>query len=661
MVKSIGVDPGDHSVKVVELEGNYRKTKLLRVHTAPVAGGDAAARAEAVAVAVEAARAEGMRGDIRLGHPCREAVLRVIELPFKGHDAIRKVVKAEVEGEIHSHVVDDMVVDFHEIGEGLGGGTRVLVASVPKAGLRTQLEALSAHGIEAETVDLDTMALWRAADWAGAFAGDETPVEAGSAAAASVTAVVDLGARSVKVLLVEGEQLVEMRTLRVGDATVGDAIARAHGLDAATARQLAAACLEARADQTTNVAAALPVAAEGSLAAAPVEAPAPSREVTVTFAEVDAQQTAYLQRLARELTRFLAASGRGPRVRALWITGGASGGADVGEMLREVFGLEPRPLDLLARLEHDLEPEVAEQLGPRLATAIGLALAPMGGPDGFDLRQEDLTPARGFDRVKFPLAIACMVAWLALFVQWNRRAMELKNLQLYLGQTFVDKANPQAPPQFHGLLGPVLGSRWFESPQNFRLEQTKGKDYTYKDLLAEVMAVPEHKRLQIVRDRLRTVADQRQKQSGIYEDISLESGLAVLVRWAELLRSVEPQLGRYLVPRIDLAMKAPNRRLEFTIAFRGEDFRERMSALEQALDREYTAADSPFERPRGTDRASVEERFRDSAESGVSGAYYKLTLRVKDSFDPFGPSRGTALGAAAPAGGDRLAAAEGGR
>ncbi|MBL8727437.1 MAG: pilus assembly protein PilM [Planctomycetes bacterium] len=647
MVKSIGIDPGDHSVKVVELEGSYRKTRLVRVHTASLAAApDAVARAEAVAAAAEAAREEGMRGDVRLGHPCREAVLRVIELPFKGHDAIRKVVKAEVEGEIHSHTLDDMVVDFHEIGEGVDGGTRVLVASVPKPGLRLQIEALAAHGIEPETVDLDTMALWRAADRAGAFeveAADAAP----AGAPAAVTAIVDLGARSVKVLLVEGDRLVEMRTLRVGDAVVSDEIARLHGLDAATARDVTHECLRTGTDQRLDVAAALPVAAEGAPAVSEVEQP-PARHVTIRFTEVDAAQTAYLQRLARELTRFLTASGRAVRIGALWITGGASVRADAKDMLREVFGVEPRELDLLSHLEHDLSPDEVDELGPRLVTAIGLALGRMGGPEGFDLRQEDLTLSRGFDKLKFPLAIACMVAWLALFVHANKRAMELKNLELYIGQTFIDKSKPNAPPQFHGMLNSVFTTRWFENAQNFRLEQAKGKDYTYKDLIAEITEAPVHKRLQLVRDKLRAVADQKQKQSGVYEDVSLESGLAVLVRWSEMLRTVEPQLGRYLVPRIELGMKTPSRRLEFTVAFRGEDFRERMSVLEQAIEAEYNKADTPFERPKGSDRGSVEERFRDSDETGISGAYYKVTMRVKDVFEPFGPSSSAAIGAASP-------------
>lgn len=648
MVRSIGIDPGDHTVKVVELEGSYRKTRLARVHTAPLAAGaDALARAEAVAAAAEAARDEGMRGDVRLGHPCREAVLRTIELPFKGHDAIRKVVKAEVEGEIHSHVVDDMVVEFLEIGEGIDGGTRVLVVSVPKPGLRLQIESLSSHGVEPDVVDLDTMALWRAADWAGVFDHDED-----EDATAPISAVVDLGARSVKVLIVEGDRLVEMRTLRVGDAVVADEIARAQGIDAATARELMHACLTSGADQSAEIPTEVPVAAvpeldeaAAALAPPPQEAP-PARVVTVRYADVDAAQTAYLQRLARELTRFLTASGRGGRIGALWITGGASTRPETREMLREVFGVEPQPLDLLSHLEHDLEPEVAEELGPRLSVAIGLALGRMGGPEGFNLRQEDLALSRGFDRVKFPLAIVCMVAWMALFVHANRRAVELKNLELYIGQTYIDKSKPNARPDFHGMLNAVFQGKWFENGQNFRLEQSQGKDYVFKDLVAELVETPVHRRLHVVRQRLKDVAEQKQKQSGVYEDISLESGFAVMVRWAELLRSIEPQLGRFLVTRIDLSMKTPSRRLEFVIAFRGEDFRDRLGALEGALDREFAKPDSPFERPSGNTPLSIEERFKDSDESGVSGAYYRFTLKVKDVFEPFGPSASNALGGA---------------
>lgn len=655
MVRSIGIDPGDHMVKVVELDGSYRKTKLLRVHTAPVpmVGSDPVVRAEAIATAVEAAMAEGMRGEVWLGHPCREAVLRTIELPFKGHEAIRKVVKAEIEGEIHSHIVDDMIVDFHEIGPGAEGGTRVLVASVPKNGLRMQLTALAASRIEAEVVDLDTMALWRAAHWAGVFAADEDAPESPAGSVLPVTAIVDLGARSVKVLLVEGERLTDMRALRLGDAAVGEEIARHHGIPAEVARQAVRTSLATRQDQVVEVEEALPAPTADKLAAdkllegklvegGPTEAVALApklRKVTVPFAEVEAAQTAFLQRIARELQRYLTACGRSSRITALWITGGASTGTGVKEMLAGVFGREPQPLDLLSHLQHELEPEVAAELGPRLSVAIGLALGKLGGPDGFQLRQEDLVLTRGFERVKFPLAITCLVGWLALFVYGQKRQVELRNLELQIGTTYINREKPKDPLLFHGMVNSVFRGKWFEDKQQFSFEKTKGKDYTYKDLVAEIAAEPVPKRLQIIRDRLRSVAEQKQKESGVYEDVSLESGLAVLVRWSELLASVHDNLGRYLIAKVDVNMKAPNRRLEFSIAFRGDDFRDKFSTLQQAIDAEYANPESPFERPPAGKDQSPEERFRDSDESGVRGAYYKITLPVKDVFGPFGPSR----------------------
>ena len=165
-MRTIGIDPGDHAAKVVELDGSYKKTRLLHVGLAPAQSNDAAARTESRAEAVAVAMGEGRRGHITLAHPCREAMLRPLELPFTGRDAIRKVVKAEIEGEIQSGSVDDMIVDFHEIGPGANGGTKLLVAAVPKLGLKAVLAGLAAHKVEPESIDLDNMALWRAAHWA---------------------------------------------------------------------------------------------------------------------------------------------------------------------------------------------------------------------------------------------------------------------------------------------------------------------------------------------------------------------------------------------------------------------------------------------------------------------------------------------------------------
>ncbi|MFM1873824.1 MAG: Type pilus assembly protein PilM [Planctomycetota bacterium] len=640
MVRSVGIDPGEDAAKIVELDGTYRKAKLLRVHVATIAAGaDVKARAAAVADAAKQAVSEGMKGEPTLGHPCRDAVLRSLELPFKGQDQLSKVVKAEVEGEIHGYVVDDMVVDFLEIGPGNEGGTRLLVAAVPKAGLRAQLEALAEVGLNPEDVDLDTLALWRTAHWCGAFSGSgETPAVAGEQ---PITAVLDVGARAVKVLLVEGEKLIDMRVIRGGDAAATDAIASKLGLDVARAQAAVRQVLADGRDVDLEVEeqSVVPVGVEGE---AQAPAAAVVRRVTVARADVEAAHAAFLQRLSRELVRYLTSVTRAASIRSVWLTGSGSRADGVQATVAEAFGVEVRELDIFANLQHSLSADEVQNLGPQLVTALGLALGKLGGPAGFSLRQEDLLMQRGFERIKFPLAIACMVGLLALLVYGFGLSAELRNLEYQIGKTYVDPKKPNGPPQFHGMLHSVLSGRWFENGSQFRLEQDKGKDYTYKDLIEELAAAPVHKRLLAVRDKLRLVADQKQKESGIYEDVSLESGLAVLVRWAQVMKSVEPQLGRYLMLKVSLNMKAPNRRLEFLVAFRGDDFRDRLNALQMALEAEFEVQDTPFAKPSSRAETSKEELFRDSAESGVSGAYYKITLNVKDSFQPFGPSQPSA-------------------
>src|SRR5262245_30906306 len=481
MVRSVGIDAGEYAVKTVEVDGSYRKTRLLGYRIEKVTGAvmetDARAAAAATAVA-EALRAAKMCGDKVLGDPRREAVLRTLEVPARGADAIRKVIKSEVESAIHSHQVDDMVVDFHELG-GSPEGSRVLVAAVPKPGLRSMLTALTGEGVEPERVDLDTMALYRVAEWCGAFRApgldDEIALEEDDGAdvavpavvaatppgsTGSITAVLDLGARSTRVLLVDGGRLVDMRTLRLGDATIVDAVARGNELPFDTARDAVRGVLESGADYQTEIAAALPVAAEGSGDEAKPAPAAATRRVVVDAAAVDAERATYLQRLARELTRFLAASNCAGRIDALWITGGASQLAGLEDTLREVFGTSPRQLDVLGHVKHSLSAEEADEVAPQLAVALGLALANLGGPLGFDFRREDLAFTRGFDRVKSALAITCMLMLFTAIVYGVRQTHELKNLEYRIGLAYQGQDADPKKPRFFGMLGPIVRSEF---------------------------------------------------------------------------------------------------------------------------------------------------------------------------------------------------------
>ncbi len=656
MVRSVGIDAGDYSIKVVELDGSYKKLRLLHCHTERVVAlsHDEGIRAEAAAAAIaEGVKGGKMTGDSVLGHPCREAVLRTIDVPFKGADAIRKVIKSEVESAIHSHAVDDMVVDFLEVG-GVETGSRVLVAAVPKLGLRTMLTALEGVGIEPQRVDLDTMALYRVADWCGAFAapttaavvaieGDPAPVPTlpivNPNAKPVVTAVLDLGSRSTRVLLVEGGRMLDMRTMRLGDCGIVDSLVRLHGIPLQQARDAVRACLEGRSDFQVEVS-DQPVAVaavEGEPASVP--AAATMRQVTVSVAAVDAELQAFVARLSREFIRFLAASGRANAIEALWVTGGACRLEGVRPMLQEVFGVEPRELDVLGQLKHSLTPEEAQTYAPQIAVAVGLALANLGGPPGYDFRREDLAFTRGFDRIKFPLAIACMVALFTAVVFGVRLTRQLQNVEYRLGLTYEGASADPKKPKFYGQLGPVLALGTLVDERYFKFQEGS-KLYGYKDLIAEVQQRPVHERVKLVRDKLRRALELKQKESGIYEEVSLESGLAVVERFFEVLGRAEPSLGRYLLCSLDLSMRSSpskdvsGRYLQCRFAFRGEDFRERFAAVKQAVEEECKRDDSPFQKIEESIGGDLP--FRDGNEKGVTGSYYDLKIHVRDSFAPFG-------------------------
>jgi type IV pilus assembly protein PilM len=642
MARFLGIDVGDTAVKLAEIDGSYRKTRLVRWHIEPLpAGIDGVARAEAVAEALKKAMSETrMSGEPVLGHPCREAVLRTIDMPFSGTEQIRKVVKGEVEGAIFSHPVDEMIVDFHEIGK-TAEGTKVLVAAIPKAGLRVQLAALERYGIEPERVDLDTMALYRAAHWADAFEHPaeqaELPATTDGASNGALTAVLDLGARSSRVLLVEGENLVDMRTLRLGDAMIADELMRKHGVSLATAREAVQSCLKTGGDFVAELPA--PVAEDADEEVRSAASPAVrATPVEIPHTEVEAGQTDYLQRLARELVRFLTGTGRSGSIRALWITGGASRLPGIHEMLTEVFGCAPKPLGLVEHMAHDLSPEDAATADATMAAAVGLALSGLGGPEGFQLRQEDLSFTRGFDRVKFPLAITCMVAVFAAVVFGVKLSNDLKNHEFRLGRTYpAGRADPKGP-QFYGMLHSVISGKWFDKPEYFTLEN-KGKNYDVRGLVAELLETDVTRRLVLVRDKLRKVLEQKQETSGVYEDLSLESGLAVLVRWAEVMTRAEASAGRYLLFKLDLKMKSANAgSLDFTVALRGGDdttLRTRGEAIRNEFLEELKAADTPS----ASVPAPRETPASDSREMGVPCLYLAFSIKLKDEFSPFGGAR----------------------
>lgn len=640
MAKSVGIDPGEFEVKVVELDGSYRKPRLTKFVVEAVAAGaaravdetHAARQAEATLTALE----EGgfAKDNLSMAFPCRESVLRALTIPFVGEDQIRKVIKFEAEGSIHSHNVDDMVVDFHVLQENKSE-TRVLIAAVPKPPLRTTLQSLERAGIEPVVVSLDTMALFQVAEWCGAFDSEAKPLaEPGEpqlpAAAPPCRLVLDLGARSTRVLVVVNRTLVDMRALRIGSDAVAEEIASSHGIGLAEARDVVWTCLRTGADYAPPEAEA---EGEGAEANGADDEAAPAALVPVAHAQVRAAHERYLSRLRQELVRFLTSVPAANAIEAVWITGGASVLPGVEGTLESAVGVAPQRLELLARLSHRLDEQQVQKLDPKLAVALGLALQSLSGRRGFNFRQEDLAFTKGFDRIKFPLAVTCMLALFLVLVFAVRLRNELNDLKVQYGMTAEDTDSTRRGREirkvmFHGYVGSLVNPPygWFATARYF-----DPRDYT--KVMDKLVATDTFRRLPVLKEELKNNFAKLQQESGYYAELRIGSGLGAIVEISKLLKDLEPRLGRYLLTSLDVKLQPQDqaRYLEFMVALRSDEtssFREKGDALLAAV------------RARcGTPASSFLEIHKDTGEKDVfqtesgEGYYLKVRLVLKPEGD----------------------------
>lgn len=676
MAKGVGLDAGAFEVKVVELDGTYRKPRLAKVsidRVQAVATGLEGHEDEEAQAAVAALKdAEVARDDVCLGFPCREAVLRTMQMPFVGTDAIRKVLKFEAESEIHSHNVDDMVADFHTLHEG-EHETRVLVAAVPKKTLGNLLKALNGLGVDPERVDLDTMALFRTAKWAGCFGedaigsgedeGDEDGSDLPAATGAPLTTggrrvrlVLDLGARSTRVLAVDGGELIDMRALRVGFESIVDEIAAKCRISSDEARH----AIEEALRRGTDVAIAPDQEVEPELEhdedslvvidhsdeeeeerASEDEADHQvARADVVLLADVEAARDALLARMRRELMRFLTALPQIAGIERAFVTGGGASLQGVRELLAETFDCQIEDLDVLGRLNHNLPEDEARSIGPRIAVAVGLALSGIGGSGGFDFRREDLAYRRRFDRIKFPFAIACMLAVFLPFIYGVRQHKQLTLLSQTYGELYrvsggeggadeggrrSRRGSQAVRAEFWGYVGQLMNkTKGGGSNQLVRLIGAQ----KFEQLTKKLVDADTFDRLKIIRSYLQSELRKQQEATGVYDDLQLSSGTYVMAYFADVIQSVEKRAAPFLITHITLKLHEDerNRHLTFKAAIRGEDYRTRFAVLQDAFRASFDKPESPFE-DFGT--AKGEDVFD---RGGVPGASFEVRLIIKKDF-----------------------------
>jgi hypothetical protein len=492
------------------------------------------------------------------------------------------------------------------------------------------------------------MALFRAAEWAGCF-GEGAAQAAALASEEGETAVaapaslpigiegrqariiVDVGARATRVLAVIEDRLVDLRSLRLGVDAIAQQIASRFGLGLDEARDVVRVGLETGRDVSV---AAGPVAQLPEVAPADLEPDVAVEELppetkVIGHEDILAAREAFFDRLQRELWRFLAGLPRVSGVERLFVTGGGSTVPGVTERLGQLFDCSPQPLDVLSRLGHGLDEQEAAEIGPRIVTAVGLALAMLGGRGGFDFRQEEFAYRRHFDRVKFPLAIACMLAVFLPFIYGIRQKNQLDQLAQRYGELYeaADGGGAQGRrgasgvrATYWGYVGMLMNEG---EPQNVIRPLGSEK---FAELNRGLVEQETFQRLPTIRTALEKELQHQQESTGVFEDLQLPSGVYVISYFADVIQRIEGQLGSFLVAEFDLNMQPRQPSLTVKLAMRGADFRERVALLQDSLRATFGEVTSPF---REFGLAGSEDVFREG-----DGAYVTMKIELKEEFEP---------------------------
>ncbi len=395
----------------------------------------------------------------------RDCVIRDrISVPFTRDDQIEKTIGFEAENHLITFDVDEMVLEYHKVGQ-QNGNSILLLMAFPDRVVSSRLELLREGGVDPVALDLDGAALFNA--FAMTPAHDAT----------RTTLLVDVGATVTNLVFVEHGTMKMVRSLRLG-GFLGDrggrrlagpggvaADAAASGLDAPDADSIDARFDEVEsALETLDVEGSMPLLIGGDDDDAPIAiltddeyarvAEAGGEALAAEEAESVAVGTAppppraadhegpqdyqtFLGRLGFEIQRMFSTSLVSP-IERIVLTGGLGDRDEARRYFGETFDVETLALDFGEPgevFEMNLDDEDRSRLGRLGATAVGLAVKGLGRDAiGLDFRKKQFRYERRFEKLKFPLlCLSIMTCVLFLLTAFDR----LSKYQTYRNQLAV--------------------------------------------------------------------------------------------------------------------------------------------------------------------------------------------------------------------------------
>lgn len=502
MPRAVGLDVGRRLLKLAVASGSAKSFKVQRfvVEEMPDGTGEEAEAARVEAIRNVFATHKLGKEDVCVSFDAGTTVFRDVAVPFRADDQIEKVVRFEAENHLHGRAIEDVIVNWVKTGE-TKDGSQVLVMAAPKAELAQRLGTLRRAGIEPASVDLDATAFYTACAVTGVVAEHPNAV------------LLEIGARTTNLVLVDGGQLRAVRSFLVGADTVTAAVASDLSLPTGEAARRALT----------------PGPGDGDLLVPAVAPQESAKSVAELEADVTGQRREeFVRKLQREVMRSVTSARATNAPEKVLVAGGGSLLPGLTDVLAERLGMPVERIGLLGRLgvrAESADPALADAVAP---TAIGCALRLLGAdPLQVELRKDEFAPTNTFEVLRGVLATTVtLLVVLFAFLAYTAKERADAERNLFLGRNTTSIASKART---------IL-----ESVEKRYQQDLKGKDETPALQEAKRIAAaipPDPNYLYAVRNHLQRRYRELEEGLGLSKDIPvIESALKV---WVEVYGSLE--------------------------------------------------------------------------------------------------------------------------
>ncbi len=441
MATFLGLDIGAKTITGAVFSGSANRFRLVDFFVKEVttvdqaveqsAGGSEIVTPTSIPEMVAAAIAERGLGkaDVVAAVDAKDAIIREIVVPFTKDEHIRKTIFSEAEEHFQTFDIGDVQLEYFKVEE-VGDKSRTVIAAVRNDAIRQRLDLLQGASVDPIALDLDATALFNAFALTPTFDATRSIL------------LVDMGASSTKVLLVEKGVLKKVRAVRLSATSAARLIAQPVGAAAAVGAALPfpdTYSIEARFAEIENALRRLeptsgdeggglpdgeepiailtdeefeivqrdPVIAPPSAAAPRADAPstatppkagaagraqngsatngaageAPGAAANGAAPNGSASPEVYgdyLRRLGIEIQRTFASSFLRGGIDLICLTGGMSDREEARRFFADEFDVETIPLDFGDSFPMDVPPETQPEVGRVGAVAVGLGLKLLG-------------------------------------------------------------------------------------------------------------------------------------------------------------------------------------------------------------------------------------------------------------------------------------------